>query len=76
MPLTAKQVVELIREHGSEASIRAVLSTSREKNLEKLMDKNKKIFAKLVDILEKKKVLRRGNVVSLICTGEGISDGE
>lgn len=72
----AARIVEVVRTHGTEATLAAEASTTRVGGVEGAIHRVGSMFAKLVHILENKHLLRRGHVVSLLCTAEDVPDEE
>ena len=68
----AEAVVQVVRKHGTEATLKGVLDTAT--GPEDMVKKQNIMFARLVHILESKFGLRRGHVVSLICAAQGIPE--
>lgn len=71
----AEPIVNMVREHGTEATIQASVGAGRVKGgAEEMCRKQAVMFARLVHILESKFGLRRGHVVSMVCAAEGIQE--
>ena len=69
----ADPIIRQLREHGTEICLRATLTASRD-DLARALDRQNRMFARLISILENKHGLRRGHVVSLICAAERIQE--
>ena len=73
--MTPKEVLALLRKYGTEVTIKAMLSPERGTEAE-VLARLTALTAALISVLEKKKVLRRGNILEAICRMEAIDTGD
>lgn len=74
--MSSANVLQFVREHGTEGAVLEVLSLERKLGSDVLLEKQSAILARLISILEKKHVIRRGHVISVICAAEGIEEDQ
>jgi hypothetical protein len=67
--MTAKGLIGLLKQHGTRKVVTAMVLEPKSEAL----GKQAKLIGSLIDLLERKKILRRGHVVALLLNEE-ISD--
>jgi hypothetical protein len=66
-------IIAQLREHGTEVCIQASLTPARDGVL-KALERQNRMFAKLIQLLEDSHKLRRGHTVAMICAAEEIKE--
>ena len=64
--METKEILELLRKHGTENTVQALMSVDKDRLLSMPLRKQEVLLAKLIALLEKKKVIRRGHIVELL----------
>ena len=74
--MTAKGFLELLRKHGTSDTVAAVLSIDRTGDHLETLKRQGVFLATLAAELEKKKYLRRGNIVEFLCIVENVKEAK
>lgn len=72
--MAIRTMVDLVRAHGTEHALASALSPERSGGVGEALKRQGRLIAHLVAIIEKKHVIRRGHVVSLLYAAEGVKE--